>query len=469
MNDLAYGRVSGVGQSGVPAPRASATAMTKTIPFDYVFELNLLGQKNNRVQDVVPVSIEGVYVATSVGYSLVPDESRKGRFVEPVLDSRTLPPRPVLITGGEVRSPGDDPGNVPVPFVAATNESSLEADGPKNVLIAGAPGHEVIVLRFPPFQPDLETGVGGPSLDNLEPSVAANRGRPSAPQIVLRTRLDGRGLASASIERAEGLNLLAVWDRNTNAVGGKVALGSSAQVGPNPQDLRLPAEGDRQVFIYGAAGARVRLHRVRDEVEEIGLAANGGDVLQPVDFLGVERLGRLEAALGRPLRAGELLVAQDISASFPTIFSVPSPQLSEVPLGAFQRGLEAVGSDLTDGLRLNPDFANRQNASLPFGQISQDVRQRLFETGCTASSEVSFLYSIDVVSTGRELQSQAIHNIAGLGVANGDRPFRPFAKPFVIEPRSSVRIQVQEISGPSGKLYIVLHGYKTLGTASVPR
>jgi hypothetical protein len=80
---------------------------------------------------------------------------------------------------------------------------------------------------------------------------------------------------------------------------------------------------------------------------------------------------------------------------------------------------------------------------------------------------INFKYSIVDSGTGRELQNQPIHNIAGLGEASGDRPFRPFAKPMTFMPRSTIRIEVEEISVGSiyeeAELYIVLHGYKILG------
>ncbi len=80
---------------------------------------------------------------------------------------------------------------------------------------------------------------------------------------------------------------------------------------------------------------------------------------------------------------------------------------------------------------------------------------------------IDFKYSIIDSGTGRELQNQAIHNIAGLGESTGDRPFRPLAKPMLFMPRSTIRIEVEEISvGPlyiGAELFIVLHGYKILG------
>jgi hypothetical protein len=76
---------------------------------------------------------------------------------------------------------------------------------------------------------------------------------------------------------------------------------------------------------------------------------------------------------------------------------------------------------------------------------------------------IDFLYSIVDSGSGRELQNRPIHNIAGLGEPNGERPFRPFAKPMLFMPRSTIRIEVEEASAVAAELFIVLHGYKMLG------
>lgn len=84
---------------------------------------------------------------------------------------------------------------------------------------------------------------------------------------------------------------------------------------------------------------------------------------------------------------------------------------------------------------------------------------------------IDFLYAIVDSASGRELQNQPIHNLAGLGSADGHRPFRPFAKPMVFLPRSTIRIEIIEQSAgdpyANGQLFFVLHGYKVLG-AGVP-
>ena len=79
---------------------------------------------------------------------------------------------------------------------------------------------------------------------------------------------------------------------------------------------------------------------------------------------------------------------------------------------------------------------------------------------------IDFKYSIVDSGSGRELQNRPIHNIAGLGDATGRRPFRPLAKPMLFMPRSTIRIEVEEITNDITKdaeLFIVFHGYKMLG------
>jgi hypothetical protein len=80
---------------------------------------------------------------------------------------------------------------------------------------------------------------------------------------------------------------------------------------------------------------------------------------------------------------------------------------------------------------------------------------------------IDFKYSMMDSGTGRELQNQPIHNVAGLGESNGNRPFRPLARPMLFVPRSTIRIEVEEVSEgllyEGAELFIVLHGYKVLG------
>jgi hypothetical protein len=131
-------------------------------------------------------------------------------------------------------------------------------------------------------------------------------------------------------------------------------------------------------------------------------------------------------------------VATSIGYSFiPAQPEVPSPIV--FGLSALDQALTALFGDPERGLRA--------------------VAARLFG--------IDFTYSVIDSGTGRELQNRSIHNIAGLGSADGRRPFRPMAKPMLFQPRSTIRVVVEEVSkGPlyaGAQLFLVLHGYKILG------
>jgi len=111
-------------------------------------------------------------------------------------------------------------------------------------------------------------------------------------------------------------------------------------------------------------------------------------------------------------------------------------------------------------------FFTLQDLDQLLSQVFGDSRVGIRALGAKLFG-VDFTYSIIDSGTGRELQNRSIHNVAGLGSADGRRPFRPMAKPMLFQPRSSIRVVVDEISvGPlyeQAQLFIVLHGYKILG------
>ena len=81
---------------------------------------------------------------------------------------------------------------------------------------------------------------------------------------------------------------------------------------------------------------------------------------------------------------------------------------------------------------------------------------------------MAFKYALFDQGSGREFQSEPILNIAGLGSSDGKRPFRYFARPIEFAPRSTIRLQITEVSAFQGELHVALHGYKTLGTPGTP-
>jgi hypothetical protein len=432
-----------VADQTVGQARGLPPKLAKTIPFDYVFEFKLTGQRGNRVQNVVEISIEGVFVATSIGYSLVLDEQRRPRSFPPVVDQRTLPQNLAI-----------------VPFFSEAVDGNLDA-----ILVAGMPEAEIAVL---------------------DPTADPTATDPALSFILGEDTIGPDGTVTVALTRPINTGIIRAWDKTNNLLSQLLAVGSPSVIefatnssttpstpviGPNPATRQLPAAGDMAISIYGSPGQTVDVFLLESAMNTV-TQVNDDLILEDTNTFGIgTRTGRKEVPLGNPLSPGDVLLVQSEMAEVVipfSMFTIPRPKLSTLTLGALTAGLEKIGTDLTDGFRLNPNFANLAVADLPFDQISPGDRDKIFETGCAAAEEVSFLYSIDVVDTGRELQSRPIHNIAGLGIANGDRPFRPFAKPIVFAPRSSTRIQIEERSGPPGTLFIVLQGYKLLGTARIP-
>jgi hypothetical protein len=130
-----------------------------------------------------------------------------------------------------------------------------------------------------------------------------------------------------------------------------------------------------------------------------------------------------------------------------------------------ESGPEAV---LKNGFKLNLDvaeFALRQGGNV---LLTSSILNNLFQVVGAPPENIQFLYSIFDEGSGREFQNEPILNIAGLGISDGDRPFRYFAQPITFAPQSTIRMEVREVSDFQGELHVALHGYKVLGGAGTP-
>jgi len=123
---------------------------------------------------------------------------------------------------------------------------------------------------------------------------------------------------------------------------------------------------------------------------------------------------------------------------------------------------------MRDGFRLNPEFAEQILLSSGLGSLSDEVANQTFESVAAPPDQILFKYALFDDGSGREFQSEPILNIAGLGGSDGRRPFRYFARPIEYAPRSTIRLQITEVSEFQGELHISLQGYKTLGTPGSP-
>ncbi|HTP98175.1 MAG TPA: hypothetical protein VMN56_02535 [Casimicrobiaceae bacterium] len=130
------------------------------------------------------------------------------------------------------------------------------------------------------------------------------------------------------------------------------------------------------------------------------------------------------------------------------------------------KDMPALEAALRNGIRLNPKFARVALAGDGNGTLDPSVLENLFEVCGPPVRDVQFLYALFDEGSGREFQSEPILNIAGLGSADGRRPFRYFAQPITFAPLSSIRLDITEKSTFRGALHVSLHGYKILGAAS---
>jgi hypothetical protein len=165
-----------------------------------------------------------------------------------------------------------------------------------------------------------------------------------------------------------------------------------------------------------------------------------------------------------------------LSAILPTPQSFFSRTLGEFVISLSEKLDEAVtfkgkigprtATVLKDGVRFNPEFAERIFLT-DFESDKQILGEALQAVGAPPE-RVVFKYALFDDGSGREFQSEPILNIAGLGSSDGKRPFRYFARPIEFAQRSTIRLQVTEVSAFQGDLHVALHGYKTLGTPGTP-
>lgn len=434
-----------------------APSLTKTIPFDYVFEFKLKGKDPNnaqdvvKLQDVVDISMQGVFVAVSLGYSFVLDESKVPRGFSPVVNQPTLPFTPLAMFI-EVQGTGQpfELGGLVVAAAPNVNFTIFRITDRREKAIRQVGTTKITFI-------DADAQVPNNSTDLIPSGVDGN---------VILEFGDNQSLASGSHYR--------IWDRTNNIVS-EPLLPFATVVGLDPVRKKLPVEGDDKVHIYGSPGTEVLVSLVPAATgKSIPITnSSGGTTFRLVSSNAWgPRIGTVEVDLsagGAPkLAGGDLILIQEPSPSIAHfMFPIPNPRLSDISLNAIAKGLANTSAGLSTRFRLSQRAANLLPANPPISQISQDILNQAFEAA-TGPEDISFLYTIDVVSTGRELQNKPIHNIAGLGTANGDRPFRPFARPIAFQPRSAIRIQIEELSTLPGTLYIVLQGYKMLGTGSMP-
>ncbi len=430
----------------------------RVIPYDYVAEFRLTGRVGNLVQSVINISVEGVFVASSIGYGM--DDQRTEAFQvaarddgsTPKLDEMTLGdiPPDLLIEGFRI--------NPQFRSVAIRNDA-LDPNLPFQV--AQGVFERIKVNPDFGFLLSIVDTASGRELQNEPVHSVASMGGPNGkrpfkmlpqpmvfmPRSTVRLQVEERsqGVEGRLYVTLQGYKVLGVsgeLEKSVRRIGDFDALreipvydyesGNYARLGETliddiPSTKIVPFDYVSTLNLKGEPGLKVE-----DEV--------------PVNIDG----GYLSTAISYSL---------DVCDTTVKIENLPDGQpvdLASISL----RDIRPVQA-LLDGIRIHPirlRFAFTCDGRL--SSIPHDMAQRMFQR-VNRLEEVRFRYSFTDSATGRELQNQPVYNVAGLGVADGDRPFRILHKPMVFLPRSTIRVQVEEIFG-RGRLFIVFQGYKIL-------
>jgi len=449
MNRMAQtGPPRGVNSFGREPSRNAPAA--RVIPYEYVADFTLRGQVGNLVQDVINVSVEGVFVATAIGYGLAEE-----RAAELILKT---PPANL----GDVKLANLPPDALIDGFRLNPNLRPLIA--PDGRLINTLPVRPEMFQRLKPtdnfnFLLSLvDTGTGR-ELQNKPVNSLATLGRADGrrpfkmlpqpmvflPRSTIRLQVEERsnevaGRLFISLQGYKVLGLAGAAEEETRRL---------AEFEPIK---KLPVY-DHETGNYRPLGEAIEQDAPStrvvpfDYVSTLDLTGQPGNILEDEVPINVDG-GYVATGVGYSLDAGDTRVEIDSQSDPVNLGNITLSQIKPV-------------QSLFDGVRLDPSrvrFAFSAGGQL--NTVSRDLLGRLFQS-VNRPEEVRFLYSIIDTGTGRELHNQRAFNVASLGIANGDRPFKVFHKPMTFLPRSTIRVQVEEVFG-RGRLFLVFQGYKIL-------
>jgi hypothetical protein len=408
------------------------------MPFDHAATFELKGIPGNIIQDVINISTDGAFVAVAIGYGFEEDRGRTIPIINPTPapgttfkpGALTLSRIPVaaLIEGFRINPRferlvfNDPPGGGP-PRERTLSGIDIAAEHSDKIIERIKPPEEISFLFS-----ILDSATGRELQDepthNLASLGSSDGARPFRVLAQPLTFLPRSTIRLQIVERSENV-------RGTLFIvlyGYKKLAGGTPLINPvnEPGGRVIPFDYVATFPLTGSPGNQIET--------EVPINVEGGFVTTSIGYgLAVDSVDITLSNLG--------------AAPFP----LGSLTLSQFPSSALQ-----------DGIRIRPDFLRIAiSGNSPANIQEADVVNRIFER-LNWSENVSFRYSIFDSGTGRELQNQPINNIAGLGIANGERPFKTLARPMLFLPRSTIRVTVEERFG-RGNLFVVFQGYKRLG------
>jgi hypothetical protein len=418
------------------------------MPFDHAASFELRGIPGNIIQDVINISSDGTFVAVAIGYGF---EENRARANEPADSSSGLDflpgnvklseiPVAALVEGFRLNPSLDRLIFADDPQVAGGRRVVPRERTFSLVPIPAAFRNRIIERLKPPEEISflfsiVDSGTGRELQDepihNLASLGKSNGERPFrllAQPLTFQPRSTVRLQIVERSEGVQGTLFIVLY-------GYKILAG--AEPGRRPIPGGLASQSDKVIpFDYVSS------------FQLTGTPGNQIDAEVPVNVEG----GFVATTIGYGLAVDTL----DVAVSGIT---TANQELGQLTLSQFPT------SSLQQGIRIRPNFlriAFNNNGTL--STLPKDAVNRVFER-LNRPDDVSFRYSIFDTGTGRELQNQPINNIAGLGIANGDRPFKRLARPMLFQPRSTIRLTVEEHFG-IGTLFIVFQGYKLLGAPS---
>jgi len=443
-------------QRMITRPRTApgpGTRLGEVIPYDYGAVFPITGRPGNVVQSVINTAPDSLFVAVAIGYGFEEDRGR-ALSVERIPTVGTVRPGDIrldelpasaLIEGFRVNPRSENlvfrqDERRGREFTDDALPTALVRDGTLFQRVR-APAEISFLFSI------LDSGTGRELQDEPVHNIASlgksNGERPFRLLAQPITFLPRSTIRLQIIERSQGVqgNLVVVFY-------GYQVIGSSGC--PEPVARRLTGSPMCRTETIGSPSARVipfdyvttfpLTGRPQNQLEnEVTVNAEGGFVATSIGY------GLLVEENEVPIPVNPQL------GSDPPTFSLASVRLRFFPTSA-----------LTDGIRIRPDLlrvAFKDNGELA-DTLPVEMANELFER-LNRPEDVSFRYTIFDSGRGRELQNQPLHNIAGLGIADGDRPFKKLARSMIFQPRSTIRIRVEERFG-RGTLFIVLQGYKFL-------